>query len=399
MKLQPVQTARYAALFSAFMASGGNPIVPREVWVVLTILLCLYLSGWKLRVDRHLRLVYAWVILTLVLVTFIQPMPPVSSVLSRLMVFISAVLVLQVYLKAGTAQLYEDLFAILRLMAIQAILTPLLGTLLPQIFMIVNVNGVAYHSLAFIFNFHYVHDEIAQYVRANGFFYEPGVFQFFLSIFLYLCLFWKVSVKWSLIACLAILSTWSTIGFGVIGLLVPIAMVTTMRQRRGQTLIISMLLIILAAPVVVKMARDNVSDKLTGELSGSFLARQYDLYTGINIIQDKTLTGIGFSVERYLSYSRINGFAGSELRQEQTDERPNTNGIIQVLYTIGVPLGFPLLLGIFTQTLFRNRIAMAVVMGMSLYSQPLAFATFPLAILLSGMILKTRAYPRRTVPT
>lgn len=139
---------------------------------------------------------------------------------------------------------------------------------------------------------------------------------------------------------------------------------------------------------------NNVAEKTTGDLRGSSFARLYDLNTGLSIIQKKPLTGIGFNTERYLEYSNQLGIVNENLNAALLLERPNTNGIIQTLYAIGIPLGGFLLVGLFRQKVFSNRVAMAIILVLSLYAEPLTFTPFFLLILLSWMLKERRPSPR-----
>ena len=386
MKVSSEGLQRHAALFFAMMASGGNNIVLREVWVVLTCVTCLSLLRWRIPLRTSRNLIYIWLILLVVLLFFLQGLSSIVSIASRMLTFVAAIMLVEVYLSRSLDRLKSDLFNILSLMSVQAILTSFLGNLVDGLFWTVNVNGRDYLTLFYLFNFHYVHEEVARYVRPDGFFYEPGVFQIYLSIFLYLCLFWRFSMYWVAAALVALVTVWSTIGLGIAAALLVLSSWRLLSHLRGMKLVLLLAAYVAMLPVAVTLTMNNYNEKVTGELRGSFLARQYDLYTGMNVIKEKPLTGIGFGLDAYLRFNLTAGYQASELAVEQTNDRPNSNGLVQVLYTIGIPLGLPLLLGMATQRLFRPRLPMAILLAWSFYGQSLVFTPFFLFILLSGFI-------------
>ena len=386
MRIRAESALRHTALFFGMMASGGNLIVPREAWVVMTILTCLTLLRWRIPLWTSRTLIYIWVVLVILLLFLLQGPDSIVSIASRTMTFLAALLLLEVYLSRPLDRLMADLFNILCLMSMQAILTSLLGNFARDLFWTINVQDLDYHTLGFLFNFHFVHEEVGRYVRPDGFFYEAGVFQIYLSIFLYLSLFWRFNAFWAAMASVALATTWSTVGLGVAVALLLIFSWQLRSRLHGRGLTLVLIGYVVLLPIVVSLAISNVDEKMSGELRGSFLAREYDFYTGVNIIEARPLTGIGFGVDRYLHYSNMFGYQATELRVEQTDERPNTNGLMQVLYTIGLPLGLPLLFGMFTQRLFGAKLPMMLILGASFYSQSVVFTPFFLSILFSGFL-------------
>ena len=100
---------------------------------------------------------------------------------------------------------------------------------------------------------------------------------------------------------------------------------------------------------------DNLNEKLFGVAQGSSWARQYDLFTGLNIISENPWLGIGFEVNRYLEASGRLGFEDTLLTETQLAERPTSNGVIQLFYSLGIPLGLVFVFGVMRQRLFQHR--------------------------------------------
>lgn len=386
MKFSKEGFLRHLAVFSAMMASGGNKIIPVEVWLVLCVVCCLALLHWTLPVHRRLTTIYLWIGAVDVLLIVQGGVSAFPSLVSRTLVFFTSVLLLEVYLKRSIDQFMSDLFGLGRFMAIQAIITFVLGTVTPGLFLAVNINDITYKTIAYVFTYHNIENVGIEYIRPNGFFYEPGVFQIYLSIFLYLCLFWRLNIRWVVVACIAQITLWSTTGLLItMGLLLLSSKRIYAGTSRVWRPVIAIAFMVSLVPMTYVVV-NNVAEKTFGDLRGSNYARLYDLNTGLSIIQRKPFEGIGFSTERYLEYSNLLGGIDENLSAALLFERPNTNGLIQALYVIGIPLGGYLLIGLFRQRVFSSKLAMAIILVLSLYAEPLTFTPFFLLILMSWML-------------
>jgi len=377
---------RHLAIFSAMMASGGNKIIPAEVWLVLCVMCCITLLHWNIPIHKRLTKIYIWIGLVDLLLIYQGGISAIPSVLSRTAVFITSILLIEVYMKRSMDLLMSDIFNIGRFMSIQAILTFILGAAASGLFTSIIIDDITYKTIGFFFNYHIIENVSTQYIRPNGFFYEPGVFQIYLSIFLYVYLYWRLSIAWAFVACVAQIAVWSTTG-----LLITIVLLLLSFNRIRTNVpkvwrLVFVMILCLALTPLAFVVTNNVAEKTSGDLRGSSFARLYDLNTGLSIVQSKPLEGIGFNTERYLEFSSQLGEVGNDLNPLLLIERPNTNGVIQTLYAIGIPLGGYLLIGLFRQKLFSNKIAMAVILSMSLYAEPLVFTPFFLLILLSWML-------------
>ena len=153
----------------------------------------------------------------------------------------------------------------------------------------------------------------------------------------------------------------------------------------------------LLAPPVLMLGYDNVTEKLFGAAQGSAWARQYDLFTGLNIITEHPWLGIGFEVDRYLEASGRLGFDGTLLTEAQLQDRPSSNGLVQLFYVMGVPMGLLFVVAILRQRLFRHRVLIAVWLLLSMSGEALLFTPFFLLVIFSGFLAGPvrRAQPLR----
>ena len=185
----------------------------------------------------------------------------------------------------------------LKWMAIQALATMVIAYTLPFLFFAINVNNIPYHSCLLLLNYH--DTASSTYIRPDGFFYEPGVFQIYLNLYLYLALFELKNGKQAFLATVAVLSTQSTTGI-IIALILLGARYFKLLRNANLRLKLTVLVLgaIVAAPLVL-FAYNNAVNRFTGRAAGSSWAREYDLYTGLNVIAHHPLVGIGFDTEQY----------------------------------------------------------------------------------------------------
>jgi hypothetical protein len=310
--------------------------------------------------------------------------------------FGAAAMLLRMYLHAPPGSLARDGVAVLKWLALQAVLTVALAVALPFAFVPVEVNETPYRTLLGLFTFHVLLEDSAGLPRPDGFFYEPGVFQIYLNVYLYLALFERRNPRHALLALLAVLATQSTTGL-VIAVL-QLAFFAAASLKRGSLagrLAAATLTLAVLVPVVA-VTQDNVVDKLVGEAAGSSLARQYDFLTGVNVIAAHPWLGIGFEHRRYLDAAAALGFTDTPLEERLTEDRGNTNGIVYLLYSLGIPLALPFLAGMFRQRFFEHRIVVGLLLLLSFVGESVIFTPFFLLLVFAGLLAPAR--PRAPAP-
>lgn len=394
MIIQKSRSLRIMALFFAIMASGGTLLIPREVWVVFTLIAALMALRWKVSLRSNETYIYVWIAAVTLLQLALGGADELMSVASRLTTSLAAFFLLKAYLSQGLDAFQRDAFDVLKPLAIIAIATSILGNVVPNSFSPLAVGDLVYYHLGYILNFHYVHNVVTPLIRPNAVFYEPGVLQIYLTIFMYLAFFWRNSIFWSAISLISLLTTISTIGILNAVFLLCFGLVNLSQKLRGKKLILMITLIVTALPGTYVLLSSNINEKFYGADRGSAIARQYDLATGINIIREHPITGIGFSTDAYQNQSAALGYKNTELAFEHAVERANSNGIVQIFFSIGIPLALPLLIGMFRQRLFQRRIVLGFILFTSLLGQSLAFSVFFLFIFFSGMLVKLQPVSR-----
>ena len=378
---------RRAALLGAILISGGLMLFPRELILLLIIVLSLVIIDLRLPTRRTMGPLFSLLAVILVVTLVRQGPVSIGSLVSRFANYLAAVLLLQVYLRAPAGSLVRDLRALLQPMAWQAIATVVLAHTVGGFFMPLAIGEHDYLTLLGLFNYHITVVDLTSLIRPDGFFFEPGVFQIYLNLYLYLALFVFRQRLQVALAVLAVLATQSTTGLVICLLLLGAALAKYVAvgslRRRAAAAAIALIL----APPMLYLGYDNITEKLFGAAQGSSWAREYDLFTGLNIIAENPLLGIGFEVDRYLAASGRVGFEDTLLTSAQLEERPTSNGLVQLFYSLGIPLGLVFAFGLFRQKLFSHRILIGLWLTLSLFGEALLFTPFFLLIVLSAFLV------------
>ncbi|MEL7216975.1 MAG: O-antigen ligase family protein [Pseudomonadota bacterium] len=385
------QRLRQIALFAAILISGGLLSIPRMPLLVLVLVLCFALRN-PLRMFRP---EFALIWLLLFCVGAVALIGGESFQLLPMTIryanFVAGIALLMVYIDENRSTLANDMFPILKLMAFQSILTPIAVIVAGGLFTTFLVNETTYHTLFYIFTYHELIETGALLKRPDGFFFEPGVFQIYLNVFLFICLFVRKHSKLDIgVAVMAVLATQSTTGVVIMMIQFGIAYVQWLktanrRQKVGVFVFVPILLLPLAAYMTF-----NVSQKFYGALSGSAEAREYDLRTGLAVAAENPLTGIGFDYEKYFDASARVGYREANLSRDNITERGNTNGVVVLLYSVGIPLSLIFLIGLAFQRMFRPRFLFAGLIVLSLMAESLFFTPIVLMVAFSGLLIRPK---------
>ncbi|MDJ0978412.1 MAG: hypothetical protein QNI87_07735 [Erythrobacter sp.] len=382
---------RQIALLAGMLMSGGLLLIPREPVLVIVVATCFLLKNPLRLFSSEFALIW----LTLFAVAGVVLIGGDSFQLIPMVIryanFFAGLTLLLVYIDERRSTLANDLYPILKLMAFQAALTPVMFILFSGYFFTFRVFDTEYTTLYGIFTFHEFQDFGSVFKRPDGFFFEPGVFQIYLNIFLFICLFVRRQNPFDIaLATAAVVATQSTTGVVILILQFAVAYIVWLRTAdRSKKLGVFVFVPIMLLPLAAYMAY-NVTEKFYGALSGSAEAREYDLRTGISVALEQPFTGIGFDYEKYFDVASRVGYREAELSRENITERGNTNGIVVLFYSLGFPLAILFLLGLFRQRLFRPGLLMAMVAALSLISESLSFTPIFLMLTFSGLLIQPK---------
>ena len=391
---------RQLALFAGILMSGGLQTIPREPLLVLVLAICFAFTNPLRMFKAEFGAIWILLLATVAVALLGGQSFQIAPMLIRYSNFLAGLALLAMYIDRRPGAIAEDLYIILKLMAFQAVLTPLFALIVPQLFTTFMYKNTIYTTFLYIFTYHEFIVGATLFKRPDGFFFEPGVFQIYLNIFLFICLFLRRFSYFDVgLATLAVMATQSTTGAAILVMLYCVAywrfLKTAGRMQKLAVLIVGPILLL----PIATYATYNLAEKFYGEFSGSAEAREYDLRTGLNVVMENPLTGIGFDYERYFDVAQEVGYRDLDLSDENMTERSNSNGIVTLLYSIGIPLGLVFLWGALRQRMFRPRLLMAGLVLLSMTSEPLIFTPFILMIVFSGLLLKTRKAPQARAAT
>ncbi len=391
---------RQLTLFAAILISGGLITIPRIPLLAVVLLACFALQN-PLKMFR-MEFAGIWILLAATVAAALvggesfQVMP----LTIRLANFISGIALLILYIDERPALISSDLLPILRFFGFQSVFTPVLALIVPGLFWTFQVADASYHTFFYIFTYHEFIVNATFLKRPDGFFFEPGVFQIYLNAYLFVALFLRRFSAFDVgLATLGVMATQSTTGAVILVLQYGVAYFRWLKTAdRVQKLAVFILGPILLVPLA-GYTTYNVAEKFYGQFSGSAEAREYDLRTGINVVMEKPLTGIGFDYEKYFDLASQVGVRDVDLSRENITERPNSNGIVTLLYSVGIPLGLIFLWGAWRQRMFRPRWLFAMLILLSMTSEALFFSPFILLIVFSGLLIRPAAKTRRSLRT
>jgi hypothetical protein len=147
------------------------------------------------------------------------------------------------------------------------------------------------------------------FLRNQGFFWEPGIFQIFTNFYLFLLLFTQRNRRFFtfklFISLFALILSFSTSGFIVFSLM----MLVKLRQMGTKGLIILCLMI----PIFLTIIMPNILFKFSGNGSGSFFLRMISLYIPFRVFIDNPLFGVGLRMDDFVWYEPYLKKYGTEL--------------------------------------------------------------------------------------
>jgi hypothetical protein len=386
-------TLRRWILFLSFLISGGLLLFPRIPVMVLILALCPFVPGFRFMPRRE-----AWPIVlflgAVVALTVMRPGPlHLESLATRMANFITGLMLLNLYACQSTGALARDLYVILKWFCIQALGTVALGYAMDPFFVTIDVSGTSYRTLLLIFNYHFALEGAS--IRPDGFFFEPGVFQAYLNLYVYLALFLFRKRGHAALGVLAVFSTQSTTGIAICLMLLAARFWQQLGEGRMKAKVASVFVALLVSAPVGYIAYDNIQAKLVGEAQGSAWAREYDLFTGLNVIAENPLLGIGFDHDQYRAAAGELGYSETLLDLATLENRDTTNGLIYLVYSLGIPLSLPVFIAMFRQRFFRHRMLIGLWLVLTFTGEAIIFTPFFLLIILSGLLARRRLRQRK----
>lgn len=396
-RVRLIYWVRVALLFCAMLMSGGMLFLPRLPLLAALIALFLIVQRPTTLLRREFLRIGLLLLAIFAVALIADGTLNLAPAAIRLVNFAGGLLMLATYVTLPRDQLAHDLVPLGRLFSVQAILTVVLARLVPGAFVPVQLDDLTYHTIGFVFTYHDLLVNAPFLKRPDGFFFEPGVLQIYLNLFLYVALFVTHRRVDAGLAVVGILSTQSTTGLLIMLVILGFASLRWL-QRAGVTgkAALALLIPIIILPIGA-ISYANFIQKTEGAFRGSSWAREYDLYTGWRVAVRHPLVGIGFDHERYYAESGRYGYFESRLDADATIERATSNGLIMVCYMLGFPMALLIFVLLYRQRFFRDKILMWLILMLSLSGEALTFTPFFVALIFSGALISSASTARRNL--
>lgn len=379
-------------LFLVMMLSGGNHLFIRNpicLFVIIVYGARIYrqLGGITLKcVPRRVWYFFTAFLCVVALQVLILNIFD-SAALAALSNVITGMIVYSYYRLVGIDVLISEITTIMKIMIVIGLISAILYTFFPNSFSIYEFTDSygdkrKVSHVAFLF----YRGVIGVKERLCGFFWEPGIYQIYLNIFLILQFNRYKEKLWIFAAILSIILTVSTTGYIILSIILLHELFKKLHKTKNIfTVIIVMIVASVGFVYGYKIVADNISDKVSGDNRGSFFARQADVIAGLTIAYENPLIGIGASTDRFKQMRRQIAWQG-ELTGSQTKDTGNTNGLIGLMYIWGIPLAAWYLWGMCRQKIIcGSKWLMAILLLLSLNSEPLAMTPFFLLFTYSGL--------------
>lgn len=199
--------------------------------------------------------------------------------------------------------------------------------------------------------------------RNQGFFWEPGLLQFYSNLLLILAYELKKKSKFVYFSSvLCTVTTFSTAGIFSLFLIIFYYSIHNKKKFNSTKLIMLAALLLGILPIVIY----SMYDKFFGEAMASGTYRLFDFLTALDIVKENVL-GIGYSNQEYLNII------------SDTSSRSNTNGLMMIFVYFGLPGGLMYLYLLYKQCIFRDVLIFPVVFIIYVMSEPVAL--FPISVL------------------
>ncbi|GAB5348747.1 hypothetical protein [Alteriqipengyuania sp. 357] len=380
--------ARRVMLFFAMLASGGNLLFPKAIVYAGFLLPALLLRHPSEILSRTHRLIWLFLIAFGLVALIGYGSGAAGGVAGRISGILGGWLLLCVYLHERRDALASDILIMLKLFAYQALATFILALVEPDLFQAFKVFGTTaeYRSIALLFTYHETSSLVSIFKRPDGFFYEPGVFQFYLNLLLYLSLFYKRRMFDAGVAVLALFTLQSTTGLLIASLIcLAFAKKRWATSAPSERFLLLSVVPLLMGPMLVFTAV-NTQDKLYGDMRGSAIARQYDATAGVGVVTEHPLFGVGIDSERLSREMLRFGDARTSVRTSLGNERVTSNGVLEIAGMMGIPFTLFIFFGLLRQHFFQHRLLFAMMAVFTFISETLVLTPFFMAIILSGLI-------------
>jgi len=328
--------------------SGGVRIIPSFILSLMIIALLILKLTEKFRLTRRpVIIIMPFFLFLLGVNKVLSKSPGTKYYIIQVSFIVIGTLMLGIYGKKE--KIAGSLYLALQFFMWHALLSLVFGLMLSGYAHLHQIFGSTEKFIPPFF-FYPEFDTVPGYMRVQGLFWEPGVLQYYMNLLFLLALHYRNKVVASF-AFLTVLSTFSTTGYLILAFSLAYLLgkkVFRMNFRKGIIAAVGGLLIGLPLMALVYF---NVYEKIEGGGRRSTAVRFYDLITGLNIVAEHPLTGIGLDPETLISQHSQVGYEGVKLTEAELEEKGLSNGFLVGAATWGLPIFGLMLLFLYRQPL------------------------------------------------
>lgn len=222
--------------------------------------------------------------------------------------------------------------------------------------------------------------------RNQGLFWEPGVLQFYLNLFLFLQLYvFKAKPMSIMLTVVALITTYSTSAYLIMLLIASLAILQSIKRRPAIYFPLTALALLLYIPFL----QANLENKFNGEEQNSSLARIMDVVQQAVVIESNFMTGVGIDDQRYAiirSQYKVKGYYEDQT-QTVTIDRGSTNSILFIWATMGFPIGCLWLYAYIKQPFVQHKkLLFSVLILLAVFVEPLLLKQFFVTFMMGGFM-------------
>lgn len=229
--------------------------------------------------------------------------------------------------------------------------------------------------------------------RNTGVLWEPGVFQLVANLYLFFCIKFKKKLVTILIAGLAVVSSFSTIGL----MILLINFIYYFNQNPLKSSLKKILVVLTAMIFFIPLLIENAENKIfSGNNSG--LIRQRDFNIGLTMIKEKPIFGHGIFKSddiKNLNYvSKIESYYLNENFIKETGEMAGgfTNGLLWFIAAFGLPISMLFFVFAFKNNFVdkqvKERILFFGIIILTMFSEPMSLTLLVFLFPFSYLIFK-----------
>lgn len=372
------------SFFFIILLSGSVQIYDIRILAIINSLLQLWLLfKVRFRVSKSLKpaiLIFFLFLIYSIAVTGLND--DLIYVFYRFYDFIAAFLLFNYFL-IKNPNFNKTFYLVMLGLLVHGLIGFMLANLFIDFFSPVKVgNGIIYSLLGFFFS-----AESSSYLgiqRSQSLFWEPGVYQIYLNVFLFYVCFCRERISIIPLILVGIISTFSTTGLVIA--LFQLAIFYYKKLRNSLSGVVWFFLGVVTLFYFTQITYSNFEDKIIGDGSaksiGSSLARQFDTINGIQVALNNPL-GIGFSPIKYQAIAEQNIYNVETLLNT---DRGQTNGVVELLYTSGFIFWIVFIYFFLKQKVFLNkRWLFNIFFLLCMLTEPLVFSPFFFFFVISGM--------------